>query len=79
VVRHRRLPRFAGAALDARGLGMQMAEQTAQRYGATRILMIQATLPWYLENLPPYKAAFEDELIELPMDADVLPTTACRA
>ncbi|MBI2770002.1 MAG: hypothetical protein HYX47_10290 [Burkholderiales bacterium] len=67
-----RLPRFVGAALDARGLGMQMSEQTAQRYGATRILMIQATLPWYLENLPPYKAAFEDELIELPMDADVL-------
>jgi phage FluMu gp28-like protein len=67
-----RLPRFAGAALDARGLGMQMAEQTAQKYGQLRILMIQATLPWYLANLPPYKAAFEDELIELPMDADVL-------
>jgi len=68
-----RLPRFVGAALDARGLGMQMAEETAQRYGGPeRILMIQATAPWYLEHLPPYKAAFEDELIELPMDADVL-------
>ena len=67
-----RLPRFVGAALDARGLGMQMAEQTAQRYGATRILMIQATLPWYQANLPPYKAAFEDQLIEMSMDADVL-------
>lgn len=66
------LPRFAGGALDSRGLGMQMAEATAQRYGQDRILMIQATQPWYLENLPPYKAAFEDELIELPMDADVL-------
>lgn len=66
------LPRFAGAALDSRGLGMQIAEETAQRYGATRILMIQATQPWYLENLPPYKAAFEDQLIELPMDGDVL-------
>lgn len=67
-----RLPRFVGAALDSRGLGMQMAEQTAQKYGQTRILMIQATQPWYLENLPPYKAAFEERLIELPMDADVL-------
>jgi len=66
------LPRFSGAALDARGLGMQMAEQTAQRYGQTRILMVQATQPWYLEHLPPYKAAFEDRLIELPMDADIL-------
>lgn len=67
-----RLPRFVGAALDSRGLGMQISEETAQKYGASRILMIQATQPWYLENLPPYKAAFEDELIELPMDADVL-------
>lgn len=66
------LPRFIGAALDARGLGMQMAEETAQRYGADRILCIQATQPWYLENLPPYKAAFEDRRIWLPMDADVL-------
>ena len=68
-----RLPRFAGAALDSRGLGMQMAEETAQKYGGPEIiLMVQATQPWYLEHLPPYKAAFEDKLIELPMDADVL-------
>lgn len=67
-----RLPRFVGAALDARGLGMMMAEKTAQKYGQTRILCIQATQPWYLEHLPPYKAAFEDQLIELPMDADIL-------
>lgn len=66
------LPRFVGAALDARGLGMQMAEQTAQRYGPTRVLMVQATQAWYLEHLAPYKAAFEDRLMELPMDADVL-------
>jgi phage FluMu gp28-like protein len=67
-----RLPRFVGAALDARGLGMMMAEKTAQKYGQSRILCIQATQPWYLENLPPYKAAFEDQTITLPMDADVL-------
>jgi phage FluMu gp28-like protein len=66
------LPRFVGAALDARGLGMQISEQTAQRYGADRILCVQATQPWYLEHLPPYKAAFEDRMIELPMDADIL-------
>jgi phage FluMu gp28-like protein len=67
-----RLPRFVGAALDARGLGMMMAEQTAQKYGQTRILCIQATQPWYLEHLPPYKAAFEEQRLTLPMDADVL-------
>lgn len=67
-----RLPRFVGAALDARGIGMQIAEETAQKYGQDRILCIQATVAWYLENLPPYKAAFEDRRIELPLDADVL-------
>jgi phage FluMu gp28-like protein len=66
------LPRFVGAALDGRGLGSQMAEETAQRYGADRILCVMATQAWYLEHLPPYKAAFEDRLIELPMDADIL-------
>lgn len=66
------LPRFVGAGLDARGLGSQMAEETAQRYGPDRILCVMATQPWYLEHLPPYKAAFEDRMIELPMDADVL-------
>lgn len=67
-----RLPNLVGAALDSRGLGMQIAEETAQRYGQNRVLLIQATQPWYLENLPRYKAAFEDQLIEIPMDADVL-------
>ncbi|MDO8776598.1 MAG: hypothetical protein Q7K57_49370 [Burkholderiaceae bacterium] len=66
------LPRFVGAALDARGLGSQMAEETAQKYGPERILCVMATQPWYLEHLPPYKAAFEDRMIELPMDADIL-------
>jgi phage FluMu gp28-like protein len=66
------LPRFVGAALDGRGLGSQMAEETAQRYGSDRILCVMATQPWYMEHLPPYKTAFEDRMIELPMDADVL-------
>lgn len=66
------LPRFVGAALDARGLGSQMAEETAQKYGPERILTVMATQAWYLEHLPPYKAAFEDRMFELPMDADVL-------
>jgi phage FluMu gp28-like protein len=67
-----RLPRFVGAALDSRGLGSQIAEETAQKYGPEQILRVMATQQWYLEHLPPYKSAFEDGLIELPMDADIL-------
>lgn len=66
------LPRFVGAGLDGRGLGSQMAEETAQKYGPDRILCVMATQPWYLEHLPPYKDAFEGRMIELPMDADIL-------
>ena len=66
------LPRFIGAALDGRGLGSQMAEETAQKYGPERILCVMATQAWYLEHLPPYKGAFEDRMFELPMDSDVL-------
>ncbi len=30
------------------------------------------TEQWYRENMPPYKAAFEDDLIRLPRSDDVL-------
>jgi phage FluMu gp28-like protein len=67
-----RLPRFVAAALDARGIGMTLAEYAAQKYGTWRVAQIALSTQWYLENMPRYKAAFEDRLISLPRDADVL-------
>jgi phage FluMu gp28-like protein len=67
-----RLPNFRHGAIDARGLGYQMAEQAAQKYGQTRITQVMLSEPWYIEHMPPYKAAFEDRNIEIPSDADVL-------
>lgn len=66
-----RLPRFIGGALDARGNGQYLAEQAKYRYG-DRIQEVMLSQSWYLENMPPFKAAFEDDEIEITKDADIL-------
>ncbi len=66
-----RIPRFAAGAMDARGNGQYLAETAAQRYGS-RIMQVMLSESWYRENMPRYKAAFEDGTIEIPKDADVL-------
>lgn len=65
------LPRLTGGALDARGNGQYLAEQAVYRYGS-RVEAVMLTQGWYLENMPKLKAAFEDDLIALPRDVDVL-------
>ena len=67
-----RLPRFRHGALDARGNGQYLAEVAMQRYGATRISQVMLSETWYRENMPKYKAAFEDKSWLLPKDADVI-------
>ncbi len=71
-----RLPRFRGGALDARGNGQYLAEVAMQRYGAHdqggRIQQVMITVEWYRDAMPKYKAAFEDRVILLPQDADIL-------
>ncbi|MGO9606894.1 MAG: hypothetical protein ACLQAT_26470 [Candidatus Binataceae bacterium] len=65
------LPRFCGGAMDARGNGQYLAEQAASKYGS-RIDQVMLSTEWYREQMPKYKRAFEDRMIELPMDADIL-------
>lgn len=65
-----RLPRMIGGALDAGGNGMYLAEQARHRYGSERIHEIKLSDAWYLENMPPFKAAFEDGTLTIPADAD---------
>jgi phage FluMu gp28-like protein len=66
-----RLPLFQAGALDARGNGQYLAEQARLRYGE-RIEQVMLSIEWYRDNMPRYKAAFEDGTIELPKDADIL-------
>jgi len=67
-----RLPNLIGGALDAGGNGMYLAEQARHRYGSQRIFEIKFTDSWYLENMPKFKAAFEDAKLTIPADADQL-------
>lgn len=66
-----RLPRLQAGALDARGNGQYLAEQAAEQYGK-RIQCVMLSNSWYLDNLPRLKAAFEDGLITIPRDTDIL-------
>jgi phage FluMu gp28-like protein len=67
-----RLPRFSHGALDARGNGQYLAEVAMQRYGESRISQVMLSVQWYRENMPKYKALFEDRAITIAKDADVL-------
>ncbi|MDZ7655570.1 MAG: hypothetical protein U0997_06465 [Sulfurimicrobium sp.] len=67
-----RLPRFRAGAMDARGNGQYLAEVAMQKYGVSRIAQVMLSQEWYRENMPPFKAAFEDAKLTLPQDADVL-------
>lgn len=66
-----RVPRFSGAALDARGNGAFLAERARQKFGEAMIEQVQATEGWNLEHWPPVKADLEDQTLLLPKDADV--------
>lgn len=66
------LPRFSGGALDARGNGQYLAEVAMQRYGSWRIQQVMLTQEWYRDQMPRYKAAYEDKHITIPRDADIL-------
>lgn len=67
-----RLPKLIAGALDARGNGQYLAEQTQYRYGSNRIECVMLSQSWYLENMPKFKAGLEDQTINIPQDADVL-------
>ena len=66
------LPRFTHGSFDARGNGQYLAEVAAQKYGDNRISEVMLSEKWYRENMPRYKAAFEDKAILLPKDADII-------
>jgi len=66
-----RLPRFRGGKMDARGNGQYLSEVTVQRYGA-RIEAVMLSENWYRENMPPMKAALEDDSFSLPKDRDTV-------
>lgn len=65
------LPRRDGIKLDATGNGMWLAEQAAERYGV-EVEQVDLSQAYYRENMPRFKAAFEDDELILPKHEDVI-------
>jgi len=66
------MPRFSGGALDKGGNGAFLAERARQKVGPDRIEEVSFSPGWYIENMPPMKACFEDKTISIPRDSDIL-------
>lgn len=64
------LPNFGGGKMDATGNGAILAQETAQRFGPS-VEQVKLSQAWYVENMPPFKAAFEDRMIGIPAHADL--------
>jgi phage FluMu gp28-like protein len=62
------LPGFAGAAVDAGGIGASLAEAARQEWGPELIHEIKLSESWYSTNFPPLKGRFEDKGLSIPPD-----------
>lgn len=67
----RGLPRFIGGRTDATGIGASLAESGMQRFGPAMV-EVKFTTEWYRVEMPPLKAAFEDDMIAIPRDAEIV-------
>ena len=67
-----RLPNFACGAMDATGNGQTIAEFTADKYGRERIIEVTLNDAWYRDHMGPFVDAFEDQMMDIGRDADVL-------
>ena len=65
------LPRLSGMVIDSRGNGSYVGEAAFDRYGSL-VERLMPTEGWYRDNMPPYKAAFEDGTIIIPKHDDLL-------
>lgn len=72
--------RLVGAAFDATGMGWTVAEDMGRIFGlredhekgAGLIMAVKFTEEWYRLNMPPLKAAFEDDALALIVDQEHL-------
>ena len=65
------LPNRDGIFLDARGNGQYLAEQAQYKYG-DEVVQVMLSVGFYRENMPIFKAMFEDDEILLPKHEDVI-------
>ena len=63
------LPNLRRACIDATGLGMQLAERAADRFGKYRIEPVKFSAPVKEELAYPFRSCFEDLNIRIPKDS----------
>lgn len=70
-------PSIVGVAIDATGMGMNLAEDLGRQFGLRAdehggglVWMITLNTGWYNEHMPPLKVAFEDDMIALARDVE---------
>lgn len=66
------LPLLQAAKFDARGNGQSHAEGALQKKGAAVVECVMMSANWYAEHFPPYRRAFEDRAIEVPVSEDLI-------
>lgn len=66
------LPLFHHAKFDARGNGQSHAEAALQVYGPSRVECVMLSAPWYAENFPRYRQAYEDRSIVVAKSEDLI-------
>ncbi len=65
------LPRLVAAGIDSRGNGQYISEAAHDHWGSM-VDQVMPTEGWYREQMPAYKARFEDRTITLPQHDNVL-------
>ena len=66
------VPRFSHGKIDRTGNGAYLGERLLQRYGMARIEPVHLSEPWYRDNWPKTKAAWEDDLFDLPRHRETI-------
>jgi phage FluMu gp28-like protein len=64
-------PRLDRVHIDARGLGMELAEALQDAFGRKIVEGIMTADKWYRDAMPQMRHAFESKLIRIPADPDV--------
>ena len=70
IIEH--MPRRCGGAMDATGSGETLAEYTADKFGHDHVHQIKLNRAWYGTWMPKLIQGFEDGMIDLPRDANVV-------
>ena len=68
----RKLPRFSGGAIDAGGNGAGTAEDAAEEFGLNHIAQVKFSERWYIDHMPRFISAFDEDWTRMPADANIL-------